>query len=217
MADGAHDEESAGGRSAVTPLARRVATSLATPIDLRRQRDASDDDLAARLHPAYRESVGRIPVGRQVFRGLPFWLAGPAARRRWIVVDRTVDVDLRSHGPASHVVIAHFCDAWRGPDGRRPLDLPVGWVSRLARNSPATRSSPSPGHDRGARSGAGSRSTRASSAGGRVRSLPIRTGSTSRSTGAVRIPPRNRLATRRRGRPACWRSSPARGARRRPA
>ncbi len=112
----------------MTPLARRVATSLATPIDLRRQRDASDDDLAARLHPAYRESIGRIPVGRQVFRGLPFWLAGPAARRRWIVLDRTVEVDLRSHGPASHVVIAHFCDAWRGPNGLRPLDLPVGWV-----------------------------------------------------------------------------------------
>jgi hypothetical protein len=38
-------------------------------------------------------------------------------------------IDLRAVGAASHLVIAHFCDAWRGPDGERAADLPVGWVT----------------------------------------------------------------------------------------
>ena len=107
------------------------ATPRATPVDLRRHRRAGDDDLAAVLHPAYRDSIRRIPAGRQVFRGLPFQLAGAQARRRWLLLDRTVELDLRSYGPTSHVVIAHFCDAWRGPQGRRPDDLPVGWVEAV--------------------------------------------------------------------------------------
>jgi hypothetical protein len=37
-------------------------------------------------------------------------------------------VDLTAIGPASHIVVAHFCDAWRG-DGGRPSDLPIGWVA----------------------------------------------------------------------------------------
>ena len=105
------------------------ASPLATPVDLRRQRNFSDDDLAAVMHPAYREPLGRVPAGRQVLRGLPFQLAGARTRRRWLVLDRAIAVDLRSCGPASHVVIAHFCDAWREPGGRRPADLPIGWVT----------------------------------------------------------------------------------------
>ena len=118
----------------MAPRVMPRATPLATPVDLRRQRNAGDDDLAARLHPAYRMPLGRIPAGRQVFRGLPFLLARATARRRWLMLDRPIEVDLRSYGPASHVVIAHFCDAWRGPDGRRPPDLPVGWVTPVGQD-----------------------------------------------------------------------------------
>jgi hypothetical protein len=110
-------------------MATPRATPLATPVDLGRHRNIGDDALVARLQPAYGEAVRRIPAGRQVFRGLPFRLATARAQRRWILLDRRIDIDLRSYGPASHVVIAHFCDAWRGPDGQRPADLPVGWVT----------------------------------------------------------------------------------------
>lgn len=105
------------------------ATPLATPIDLRRHRNASDADLAARLHPAYRDALRRLPAGRRVARGLPFQFAAGTGGRRWVLLDRSITVNLRSHGPASHVIVAHFCDAWRDPHGDRPLDLPVGWVT----------------------------------------------------------------------------------------
>ncbi len=104
------------------------ATHLATPVDLRRQRNAGDDDLGRLLDPAYREPIRRIPAGRQVFRGLPFLLARREAGRRWLLLDRPIEVDLRSYGPVNRIVVAHFCDAWRGPDGR-PSDLPIGWVT----------------------------------------------------------------------------------------
>ena len=110
------------------------ASPLATPVDLRRLRNAGDSDLAARLHPSYREPLTRVPAGRRVLRGLPFQLARVAARRRWLFLDRPIEVDLRSYGPASHVVIAHFCDAWRGSDGGRPADLPVGWVTPVGQD-----------------------------------------------------------------------------------
>jgi hypothetical protein len=105
------------------------ATPLAMPVDLRRQRNASDADLGVRLHPAYREPLLRPPAGPQVFRGLPFQLARATAGRRWVLLDQLVTVDLRRYGPASHVLVAHFCDAWRDRDDGRPEDLPVGWVT----------------------------------------------------------------------------------------
>ncbi len=105
------------------------ATPHATPVDLRRYRTASDRDLAARLHPAYADAIPRVPAGEQVFRGLPFRFATATARQRWLLLESEVVVDLRSAGSVSHVVIAHFCDAWRDPVGGRPTDLPVGWVT----------------------------------------------------------------------------------------
>jgi hypothetical protein len=105
-----------------------LATPLATPVDLRGNRNASDDEVAARFHPDYREALRRLLRGRQVFRGLPFTLAGATARNRWLLLDRPFRIDLRRHGQASHVVIAHFCDSWRDASGRRPNDAPVGWV-----------------------------------------------------------------------------------------
>ena len=113
----------------MAPRVTPRGTPLAVPLDLRRQRNASVEDLTGLLHPAYRRAIERIPAGRQSLRGLPFWLARAIAKRRWIVLDRPLVVDLRAAGPASHVVIAHFCDSWRGPDDRRPDDLPVGWVT----------------------------------------------------------------------------------------
>ena len=105
------------------------ATPHATPVDLGRHRTASDRDLAARLHPAYLDAIARAPAGEQVLRGLPFRFARATARRRWLLLERDLVIDLRSVGPASHVVVAHFCDAWLDPAGGRPADLPVGWVT----------------------------------------------------------------------------------------
>jgi hypothetical protein len=73
-------------------------------------------------------SDGRLPSGLRTLRGVPFRFARAGAGRRWLLLDREVDVDLRAVGPASHLVIAHFCDAWRDPLDGRPDDLPVGWV-----------------------------------------------------------------------------------------
>lgn len=105
------------------------ATDLATPVDLRRHRNASDAELGSRFHPRYLEAIRRLPAGRHVFRGLPFRFARSATARRWVLLEGAVVVDLRTAGPASHVVIAQFCDAWRDPVEGRPEDLPIGWVT----------------------------------------------------------------------------------------
>jgi len=105
------------------------ATSLAIPVDLRRHRNVSGAELGSRLHPGYPDAIARLPAGRQVYRGLPFQFARATSGRRWILLDREVIVDLRAMGPASHVVVAHFCDAWRDPVAGRPADLPIGWVT----------------------------------------------------------------------------------------
>ena len=105
------------------------ATDLATPIDLRRYRTATARQLGSTFDPAYRSPIGRLPAGRRAFRGLPFQLARASTARRWLLLDREVVIDLRAAGPASHVVIAHFCDAWRDPVEGRPADLPIGWVT----------------------------------------------------------------------------------------
>ena len=47
---------------------------------------------------------------------------------RWLLLREPLEVDLRRGGPASHVVVAHFCDAWREAETGRPPDLPIGWV-----------------------------------------------------------------------------------------
>ena len=82
----------------MTPSVTPRATRLATPVDLRRHRNTSDDELAGRLHPEYGASIGRVPPGRSVYRGLPFQLAGARAHRRWLLVDRTVTIDMRAAG-----------------------------------------------------------------------------------------------------------------------
>jgi hypothetical protein len=108
----------------------RRATGRATPVDLRRVRNVGDRELAARLDPAYAAPIRRLPSGSQVYRGLPFRFARAATARRWLLLDQAAAADLRPAGPASHLVIAHFCDAWRDPDSGRPVDLPIGWVER---------------------------------------------------------------------------------------
>jgi hypothetical protein len=102
---------------------------LATPVDLRRVRWASTSDLVDRFHPAYAEPIRRLPAGSVAFRGLPFRFAGSGGRRRWLLLDRLVEIDLAAVGSASHFVIAQFCDAWRDPVEGRPADLPIGWVT----------------------------------------------------------------------------------------
>jgi len=107
--------------AAVTPLARAV--------DLESAWNASDAEVAARLHPAYAAALTRLPDGATVLRGLPFALGSRAAGRRWLLLDREVSIDVaESAAGASHLVVAHFCDSWRRPDGTRPPGMPVGWV-----------------------------------------------------------------------------------------
>jgi hypothetical protein len=105
------------------------ATHLASPVSLGRRRNATDARLAERFHPAYREAIGRVPGGRQVFRGVPFSLARAGRGPRWLLLDEPAVIDLRPAGPASHLVVAHFCDAWRDGAAGRPADLPIGWVT----------------------------------------------------------------------------------------
>ncbi len=86
-----------------------LATRLARPIDLSAAWNASDADLGARLHPLYGPALERLPG-------------------RWLHLDRELSIDLRGHGRASHLVVAHFADSWRDPSGERPPGMPVGWV-----------------------------------------------------------------------------------------
>ena len=113
------------GRSAATSAAAR-------PIDLSANWNASNAELAARLHPHYEAALGRLPEGDQAFRGLPFRLGSPAAGARWIAVGDglTIELGQGSAGDrrASHLVVAHFSDSWRDPSGERPAGMPVGWV-----------------------------------------------------------------------------------------
>ena len=110
-------------------VSRVRSTASASPIELARQRNVGAAGLAARFHPAYRDAIGRLPAGLRVMRGIPFRFARATAARRWLLLDREVVVDLRGAGTASHLVVAHFCDAWREPGTGRPDDLPVGWVT----------------------------------------------------------------------------------------
>ncbi|HEV7809785.1 MAG TPA: hypothetical protein VGO64_04230, partial [Candidatus Limnocylindrales bacterium] len=104
------------------------ATPLARTIDLGASWNATDDDLGARLHPAYAPALARLPDGPQVFHGLRFALGSRQRGRRWLVVDGESSIDLRGSGPATHVVIAHFADSWRDAAGERLPGQPVGWV-----------------------------------------------------------------------------------------
>ncbi len=105
-------------------------TPLARTLDLGRWRNASDHDLAKRLHPLNPAALGRAPRGRQVFHGLPFDLgaAGDAAADRWIVLDGAVTIPVADAGLASHLVVAHFADTWRDDTGARPPGVAVGHV-----------------------------------------------------------------------------------------
>ena len=105
-----------------------LATPLAHPIDLSSAWNASDLELAARFHPSYRDALRRLPDGGAVFRGLPFALGRRADGRRWLLVDRELTLGIADHGPASHLVVAHFADSWRDAEGRRAPGTPVGWV-----------------------------------------------------------------------------------------
>ena len=84
--------------------------------------------MAGRFEPGYASVLGRLPSGRAVFHGLPFDLGPAAGEPRWVLLGSTIEVDLAGPGPASHIVVAHLCDAWRDDAGRRPAGLAVGHV-----------------------------------------------------------------------------------------
>lgn len=64
-------------------------------------------------------------------RGLPFAFADAGASARWVLLERETDVDLRDacRDGVTHLVVAHFSDAWRDAIAGRPADLPIGWVT----------------------------------------------------------------------------------------
>ena len=109
---------------------RRTGTESpqARPIDLSGSWNASDEEVAERFDPLYRQAIQRLPDGDQVFLGLPFRFGSRSAGRRWLLLYSPVTIDLRGHGPASHLVVAHFADSWRDAAGNRPPGTPVGWV-----------------------------------------------------------------------------------------
>lgn len=113
------------------------ASPLARPIALTDAWNASDADVADRFDPLYRQALERLPDGDQVFRGIPFSLGARSKVRRWLLLDREVTIDLRGHGRASHLVVAHFADSWRDPAGARPAGTPLGWV--IAAGEPLAR------------------------------------------------------------------------------
>ena len=123
------------------------ATGLASPVDLGPAARTSDDTLAASLHPAYRDAVHRLPGGPTVLRGIPFAFSADASSR-WLLLDHEAEVDLRDacQAGATHLVIAHFADAWRDAVVGRAADLPIGWVTPvgppLARYTVETASGP---------------------------------------------------------------------------
>jgi hypothetical protein len=104
------------------------STPLARPVDIEPARNATEARVAARFHPVYGAALPRLPAGRQVFHGLPFELGPGSAAPRWILVDAPITIDLAGGGPASHLVVAHLCDAWRDDAGVRPAGLAVGHV-----------------------------------------------------------------------------------------
>ena len=107
---------------------RPSSSPLAHPIALGAVRNATDEDIAAAFYPLLARAIPRLPAGPSVFHGLAFDLAPVRAKRRWILLDGPVSIDLGASGRTSHVVIAHICDVWRDEAGRRPAGIPVGSV-----------------------------------------------------------------------------------------
>jgi hypothetical protein len=95
-------------------------------VDLTDVRHATDAQLAARLHPRYAGPLARVEGGDVAYRGLPFRLAR-ASGRRWLLIDRRVELPVPDASATSLVLLA-FCDAWRDEQGERPTGTPVGWV-----------------------------------------------------------------------------------------
>jgi hypothetical protein len=119
----------------VTTSTRLAAgTDLGRPVDLSSAWNASDADLAERLHPLYRRALGRLPAGAVVLRGLPFKLGERGTGARWIVLGDELTIDLgqaqasRPGGRPAYLVVAHFADSSREASGARPDGTPVGWV-----------------------------------------------------------------------------------------
>ena len=115
-----------GETGAPASLVARISPR-ATPLAPTEAWAWSDDALASRLHPLYRDAVIGAPAGPLVSRGLPFHLLPTGPGARWLAVDRPLEVDLTGL-EASHVVLLAFCDAWRDETGDRPVGVPLGWV-----------------------------------------------------------------------------------------
>ena len=106
----------------------RPVTALARPIPIDPAIAADDDRAADLLHPLYRSGLARFPNGPIVTRGLPFEPPRDRSGGRWVVVDRSIGIEVPPAAPVSHLVVLGFCDAWRDDTGERPTGTPVGWV-----------------------------------------------------------------------------------------
>ena len=118
----------------VAPAGRRAprmrrSSPLARSVDIDRGRNATE-------RPGGRPLRARVRVRPRAAAVRSGGLPRPAVRPRtgapaaprWILLGSSIEVDLAGHGPASHVVVAHLCDAWRDDAGRRPAGLAVGHV-----------------------------------------------------------------------------------------
>ena len=199
------------------PMTRASATTLATPLELRDLRTATDAELAAVLHPAYADAAGAaarrvvglpgpaVPVRRGV--RCPALAAARHRRATWTCgrLDRRATSSSRisaTRGGTRSTVARRTC---RSAGSRRRASRSRGTSSRRH-----------PGRSWSVTCAAGSRSTTGSSAGARVRSPPSRTSSTCHSTGAVRIRSCRLQGMRRPVTPACSGSCRAAGVRARP-
>jgi len=107
-----------------------MPSSKFTPLDLSAYFNA--DRSPKGWHPFVGPRLLQLPVGDQVFWGVPFQL-GPAEGSSWIVVDKatgatTIEVD----DSASYILFAHLCDVSHDVKGKEnPVDYVPGEVVRL--------------------------------------------------------------------------------------
>src|SRR5438105_423063 len=103
------------------------STELARSLDLGSAWNAPDDRVAASFHVLYGPALRRVRGGDTVLRGLPFRLGSAGNEPRWLLIDKEVEIDL-ADADATHLVLLHFCDAWRDEADARPAGVPLGWV-----------------------------------------------------------------------------------------
>ena len=108
-------------------MSQQSVTAMASAIDLTNAWSSTNKEVGRRFHAIYGPGLERAPHGNLISRGLPFQLADEGSERRWLFIDQARRVDLGGI-EATHLILLHFCDAWREESGDRPIGVPPGWV-----------------------------------------------------------------------------------------